>query len=51
MKQHFIKNITSFLELDDYITEITSNQIKILNTLEEMQSSQLNNTDLIEINI
>ena len=48
MKQHFIKNITSFLELDDYITEITSNQIKILNTLEEMQSSPHNNTDLIE---
>lgn len=50
MKPIIVKNILSFLELDDYITEIASNQTKILTYLENMQDSQTNNTNLIDKN-
>lgn len=43
MKQLVVKNILSFLELDDRITEIASNQIKILTYLENKQDYLTNN--------
>lgn len=51
MKHFIVKNIASFLELDECITEIASNQTKILNFLENIQESQINQTNLIENNI
>jgi hypothetical protein len=52
MKQLVVKNILSFLELDDRITEIASNQIKILTYLENKQDYLTNNNiDLLNPNV